>query len=265
MKNKLLERGVAYDFMSVAELKMLCGAPPVLTSESAKAYDRMTLHFIQSLRPRDFVERMFIRNLTDCSWEILRYTRHKTLLMERKLRPLLEHRAQRLDAADHSKEEQARAPAAAEGDGKPQEAMHAAQGHVVLLRRPTELDHADALERGIDYAERLDKLLNAATARRNDVLDQFYQYRDRVGGAVARPPDRIFDESSGRGRGVFSNQEYALSELAEMLGLVTEMAQAETSPALVTEVTRPEGDPASSSSEVKQGQDETPPPASDGG
>jgi hypothetical protein len=48
----------------------------------------------------------------------------------------------------------------------------------VMLQSPTEFDHADALERGIDYAERLDKLLNAATARRDDVLRQLERYRD---------------------------------------------------------------------------------------
>ena len=47
-----------------------------------------------------------------------------------------------------------------------------------MLQSPTEFDHADALERGIEYAERLDKLLNAATARRDDVLRQLERYRD---------------------------------------------------------------------------------------
>jgi hypothetical protein len=266
MEHKLLERGVAYDLMCVAELKMLCGPPPVLTSESVKAYYRMMLHLLQSFRPRDFMERMFIRHLTDSSWEVLRYTRHKSLLMERKCRPLLEHRAQHLNAAEQNQEEQVRAPAAANGNGKPPDAVHTAPGHVALLRRPTALDHADALEHGIEYAERLDKLLNAATARRDDVLEQFHQYRDRLSGPVQRRPDRIFDESSARGRGVFSDEVYALSELAELLGLATEVAQAETSPASATEVTRSEAAPASPSSEAKQcpeaKQDEMPPPSS---
>ena len=47
-----------------------------------------------------------------------------------------------------------------------------------MLQSPTEFDHADALEHGIEYAERLDKLLNAATARRDDVLRQLERYRD---------------------------------------------------------------------------------------
>jgi hypothetical protein len=247
MKDMLLEHGVAYDLMSVAELKMLCGPPPVLSSENVKAYERMMLGFIQSLRPRDFVERMFIRNLPDCSWEVLRYTRHKSLHMEREVRSLLEHRAQALSAADQNKEEPTRAPAAAEENGKLPDAMHTAQGHVALLRRPTGLDHADALEHGIEYAERLDKLLNAATGRRNDVLEQFHQYRDRMGGGLQRPPE-AFDEANCRGRGVFSNQMYTLSELAELLGLTTEMAQAQNSPVLVTEATRPQGALESSSS-----------------
>jgi hypothetical protein len=48
----------------------------------------------------------------------------------------------------------------------------------MMLQAPTEFDHADALERGIEYAERLDKLLNAATARRDDILAQWDRYRE---------------------------------------------------------------------------------------
>ena len=56
-----------------------------------------------------------------------------------------------------------------------------------MLQSPTEFDHADALERGIEYAERIDKLLNAATARRDDILQQYSNNTERHAGGFALP------------------------------------------------------------------------------
>jgi predicted secreted protein len=167
-----------YHLLILAEIKTLCGQPPVLSTESTEAYNTMLLRLIESIGPKDFVERLFCKHIADCTWEIIRYTRHKMLLMERRHRQALDSRAQQLKAAAQKKQ-------AGPADGKtgcetPTDAMRASLKEIeaVMLQSPTEFDHADALERGIDYAERLDKLLNAATARRDDVLRQLERYRD---------------------------------------------------------------------------------------
>ena len=167
-----------YHLLILAEIKTLCGQPPVLSTEITEAYNTMLLRLIESIRPRDFIERLFCKHMADCTWEIIRYTRHKTLLMERRHRQVLDSRAQHLKAAAQKKQ-------AGPADGKagcetPTDAMRASLKEIeaVMLQSPTEFDHADALERGIDYAERLDKLLNAATARRDDVLRELERYRD---------------------------------------------------------------------------------------
>src|ERR1700730_14460572 len=158
--------------------KKLCGPPPVLSTESVEAYNTMLLRLIESIWPKDFIERLFCRHIADSTWEIIRFTRHKMLLMERRHRQVLDGRAQHLKAAAQKKQ-------AGPADGKtgcepPTDAMRASLKEIeaVMLQSPTEFDHADALEHGIEYAERLDKLLNAATARRDDVLRQLERYRD---------------------------------------------------------------------------------------
>jgi hypothetical protein len=105
--------------------------------------------------------------------QIIRYGRHKILLMERGHRQLLDTRAQRIKAAAQNKQAQARSES-------PADATHAALKEIeaTTLQAPTEADYAEALEHGIDYAERLDALLNAAIARRDDVLLQWERYRD---------------------------------------------------------------------------------------
>jgi hypothetical protein len=166
-----------YHLLILTEIKKLCGPPPVLSTESGEAYNTMLLRLIESVQPKDFIERLFCKHIADCTWEIIRYTRHKTLLIERKHRQVLDCRAQHIKAVARNKQ----APKPAEEKREPPtDAMRASlkELEAITLQSPTELDHADALERGIEYAERLDKLLNAATARRDDVLAQLERYRD---------------------------------------------------------------------------------------
>jgi hypothetical protein len=122
----------------VAEINNICGPPPILSSESLEAYQKLLLGLFATIQPRDTLEQVLVRGLADSAWEILRYTRHKALLIERKHRQTLEGRAHQ---------------------------QHA-----------TEFDHAEALELGIVYTRQLDDLLNAATARRDDILVQLDRY-----------------------------------------------------------------------------------------
>ena len=170
MRQRFPKKIYPYHLLILAEIKTLCGQPPVLSTESTEAYNTMLLRLIESVRPKDFIERLFCRHIADSTWEIIRYTRHKMLLMERRHRQALDHRAQCMRVAAQKK-------AATES---PTDATRASLKEIeaVMLQSPTEFDHADALEHGIEYAERLDKLLNAATARRDDVLRQLERYRD---------------------------------------------------------------------------------------
>jgi hypothetical protein len=108
------------------DIQKLFGPPPVLATESVQAYNRVMLQFIICIVPRDFVEQMFVKHLTDNAWYILRYMRYQTVYVEWKHNQLREARAQ---------------------SGK-------------VVEAPTEFDYAEAIERGIDPIRYLDNLLN---------------------------------------------------------------------------------------------------------
>src|SRR5262245_54457964 len=91
MPKDLKNGSVAKD---LAELKKLF-TPPVLTSEDLKAYYSIMERFLECLKPRDFVERVFVKDLTDSTWEIMRYSNHKTLVIEREHERHLEIEAKR--------------------------------------------------------------------------------------------------------------------------------------------------------------------------
>src|SRR5258708_14774915 len=78
-----------------AELNSLLGPTPVWSTEKVEDYYKMLNKFLACLCARDFVEMMLIRDVTVATWDIIRYTRQKTLAVERKFRQRLEVQAQK--------------------------------------------------------------------------------------------------------------------------------------------------------------------------
>jgi len=151
------------------ELRELLGPPPVLGSEDDRAYDAIMGGVTQSLAPRDFVEQLLVKEVADCFWEVRRYTRQKTLTMERGFH------------------EHFRFPAHEDLD-----AYRAQQAGETVVKQPVgpvekpdtqalELDHARALGRAIETHERFNKLLVMTVGRRSEVLGSIERYRIGLG------------------------------------------------------------------------------------
>jgi hypothetical protein len=199
MPNEIQTESTATD---LDELKKLFGPPPVLSSESTGTYYAIMAAFVKCFAPGDFMVQMFMKDLTDSTWEVMRYTRHKTLAMERKYRQGLEYKAARVKeaaerkrlAAPVKKDDEDCTP----GEKRSFELVEVFESTVddqkkILDTPPTELDHARALQDGIEYYERLDALLGEAIARRNDVLEQIGLYRQVLSDQLRRVSDDIID------------------------------------------------------------------------
>jgi hypothetical protein len=188
---------------TLAKLKHTFGPPPVLSTENLEVYDEIMSRLIERFAPQDIIEEELVKQLTDAIWESIRYTRHLTLAIERKFRQRLEFQAQRKKLMAGRKDALARELAEkAQTPPSELERMHelqdVAEGAVsgideILKRTPQELDHAHALERAIEFTERLDKLRNGAIARRNDGLDQLERYREGIGHRLHTRSDQIID------------------------------------------------------------------------
>jgi hypothetical protein len=50
-------------------LTEIFGPPPVLSTENIEAYNAMVAYCSNSVKPRDFIEQMLIRDLVHASWE----------------------------------------------------------------------------------------------------------------------------------------------------------------------------------------------------
>jgi hypothetical protein len=160
-------------------LERLCGRFPVLSSENRQDFEELLISLLEHYRPRNFLGERLIKYLTDEEWEIGRYKRHKTLLIERRFRARLAFQAYREKAAKENKA--ALANKLAEHRGQfvlPEEALEGVVAEVdaMLLRPAEELEHARALEVASVYFAHLDRLLNAAIVRRNAILAEIDRY-----------------------------------------------------------------------------------------
>jgi hypothetical protein len=158
----------------LARLERLCGRFPVLSSEKRQDYEDFLIFLLEGYWPRNFLGERLIKYLADEEWEVARYKRHKIFLIERRFQARLafqddREKATQEDKAVLAKRLDAQPPCPST---LPEEALGGVIATVdaMLLRPAQELDHARALEVGIVYFQHLDRLLNAAIARRNAIL-----------------------------------------------------------------------------------------------
>jgi hypothetical protein len=207
MAKDLQKTSFTTDFV---ELKQLFGPPPVLSSEDPKAYDAMWARILESLKTSDFIEQMLSKDLTDATWEMKRYSRHKALVIERQYRE-----QQEMEEAEEAEETEEAEQL--EGSAQESEQATAVEGEQIeqvegvkqagapttqfermlelaavvdsvvpdcdeIIAGPVdELEYAAALESTINYYKRLDRLYSVAMARRDDVLQQLDFYRQGLG------------------------------------------------------------------------------------
>ena len=179
---------------AIAQLKSY-GPLPVLSTENMQAYEETMHWFVISLNPQDWLETAFVKDVIDGTWEAARWTRHKTVSIHRRHHDRLESQARQRKAAAQRKAELKKriGESKAEPPTEPEEAVdHLVEDIDAMLLEPaTELDHNRALETGIEYVGKLDKLQMMAIARRNNALEQFQQYRETCGYRVHHDTDEV--------------------------------------------------------------------------
>jgi hypothetical protein len=170
----------------VTDLALL-GAPPVLRTEDPKQYEAMFNQFLHCFEPEDFFELMELKKMVDAGWHIKRYTRHKTLTVERWYQQSLEFQVQRLRSQNAKREALARNQAEPVAQGREdiaavtqleENALDTVKDVDEILKRvPTEIEHNRALEKSLDIQEKFEKLIISETVRFNKALETFEHYR----------------------------------------------------------------------------------------
>jgi hypothetical protein len=183
----------------VQEFAAVLGSAPVLTTENEEHYNEIWQHLIACYGPADFLQLFLIKQVQNETWKMIRYTRHQSLGIDRRFRQSLQYQAKRLQ------EQKARQGEAAERAGRPttdlnrltelQDAVFNVAEDVdgIFDHATKENEHNKALEAGIDFEERLDKLISSALKRRNDAIEQLALYRIGLGRQWRRVSDEIIE------------------------------------------------------------------------
>jgi hypothetical protein len=64
------------------EIKQLWGSPPILPSEDRENYYRLAAHLAGTVKPRDIIEWLWVKDILDLTWDIQRLRRIKADTIE---------------------------------------------------------------------------------------------------------------------------------------------------------------------------------------
>jgi hypothetical protein len=173
------------------KLKQLLGPPPVLASESLKDYNAILSGLMEAVKPDDFVLEILVTELADWTWEIKRYKRHKTLVVERKRLGQLRDQEDLIERIREGVAAKGEMDEAEKAHEDAVAAEHAAIRH--MLAHPDELDQFDALKSGSPYYDQLDRMQARAIAERDNVLAQIEQYRQGLAQRARQVSDEIIE------------------------------------------------------------------------
>jgi len=157
------------------------GPPPLIEGEDRAAYDDYLAKTSAALKPKDFVEEMWVQDIVDLTWEIQRMRHLKasllTLCLSEGLRQVLMMMMDKTEAVKL-------ADLWAEGD-------QIAIGRVDKMFASTgvtmEMVRSRTLSANIDVVERIDRMAMNAEARRSAALREIERHRSE---AFDRDKDR---------------------------------------------------------------------------
>ncbi len=165
----------------------LLGPPPVILGEDASKFEELHARITAAVKPREAIEEIWVRDIVDLTWEVLRLRRLKASLLltcahaglVRVLKPLVEStQAEQLAAAWAKRDA-------------------AAVAKVKSLLAASELTvdaiMAETLTLKLEQTERFEAMIAAAETRLAAALREVDRHRDALAGAVRAAVENIED------------------------------------------------------------------------
>jgi hypothetical protein len=73
--------------------RRLFGPPPILNGEDEEAYDELHVRLLEAIKPEDFIEEIWVRDLADVHWDLLRLRRIQTAYLTDDVSRLVNNKA----------------------------------------------------------------------------------------------------------------------------------------------------------------------------
>jgi hypothetical protein len=161
------------------EIMELFGAPPVLSTESRAQYDALLSRIAATVDPKDTIEWLWVKDITDLTWEVLRLRRLKTTIVDHAI-PF-----QQLMAGDDEFDE--------------------------------DLSGAEALIDMLDRCDTIEAMIAFAARNRNALLREFDQRREMLGARLRQRPAEIIEEKATAHQGAEHRPRVRLNERVRLI------------------------------------------------
>jgi len=174
--------------VDITELDELLGPPPLLPNESRADYEGLKARLKAKIAPRDVLEEIWLRDILDLQWEVLRMRRLKALLLNNNSPAGLDSLLYR--RVTHQAK-QTLVEAWGRGD---KAAIKEIAG--ILHQRGLSMDDIDShtLLKTLEPLERIDRMVTQAEGRRNNALREIERSRE----SAARRLQNALSEEDGR-------------------------------------------------------------------
>ena len=160
---------------SPAELVALFGPPPLINGEDSNSYQELEARICGGVKPADILEHIWVRDVIDISWEVLRLRRLRANLMQahayRGMKETLLPLVGVLKAQTLAEAWAARKPAAVE---EINETLASAGLNMETVM-------ANTLSFKLDEFERIDRMVTVAEVRRSAALHEIKRHRETLG------------------------------------------------------------------------------------
>jgi hypothetical protein len=166
---------------------MLFGPPTLVTGEEPSAYEDLRSRISEAVKPEDFLEEIWVRDVVDLTWDCLRMRRLKAALLTSTtcdgLQDLLMPVLGRPAATELSQEWSKRSP----------EAVNKVDEQLAAMGLSIEAAIAHALARRIDHFERIDRMIMNAELRRNAALREVERHRSSLAEVLRQASDEAIE------------------------------------------------------------------------
>jgi hypothetical protein len=199
-------KSLAVSNAEVLAVEAIFGPPPILPGEDASAYEALLSRVSTDVKPADIIEKIWVRDIVDLTWEILRWRKIKMTLASEKVPAMLSEKLRAFvhETPEYEEEEKAgtitefRARTLGEEFAdrwamKDPEAVAwvnelVANGHISM-----DAVRNSAFAKALHDIERIDRLATIAENRRNSVLREIERRRSTFARSLRGEIEKVED------------------------------------------------------------------------
>jgi hypothetical protein len=170
-----------------ADLEALLGPPPIIYGEAKDVYDAFFARVQASVRPKDIVEEIWVRDVVDLVWWAQRLRRLRDNLLVAKTQEAIRAVMRPLIGLEN-------ALILAEGWAwREPESVEKLQSYLRQTELTMDVVMAQALQIALNDIERIDGMIMKAEARRNAALREIERHRAALADALRRATESVRD------------------------------------------------------------------------